>query len=109
MKEHTVQQEILLVTNTTFSKRQLCEMKPDNDKRHLSNTEQLEKACWDGLLDELLPEIMERSTSGKSLFMFHIRNAKACLQIAMSESAVAPETQFSNDPSLFLLSLSVNN
>jgi hypothetical protein len=102
MKKHTVQQEILLVTNTTLSKRELCEMNATNHKRPLSNTEQMEEACWNGLLNELLPEIMERSGDGKELFLWHIRTTKSLLQITLSESTVSVEKQFSIDPCFFV-------
>ena len=100
MKKDTIQQEVLFVTTTTFSQRQLCE-KDVSTNHHLSHKEQLEEACWNGLLDELLPEIMERSTSGKRLFLWHIRHGESLLQLELGESTVSIEKQFSIDPCYF--------
>ena len=58
METDILQQEILLLTDTTFSQRQLCENDAKDDSSHLSESEKLEEACWTGLLDELLPEII---------------------------------------------------
>ena len=58
MNTDVLQQEILLLTGTTFSQRQLCENDLKDDRNNLSESEKLEEACWAGLLDELLPEII---------------------------------------------------
>lgn len=54
MKTDSIIQEIWLMTTTTFSKRQLCEMNSQEGNRCVIPAEQLEAACWNGLLDELL-------------------------------------------------------
>ena len=58
MNTNILQQEILLLTGTTFSQRQLSENDAKDERSHLSASEKLEEACWTGLLDELLPEIV---------------------------------------------------
>ena len=54
MKTAPIQQEILLMTGTKFSAREWAE-KNVEDQNKLSATEQLEDACWNGLLHEMLP------------------------------------------------------
>ena len=68
MKTTSIQQEILPMTNTTFSKQQLCE-KDLSTNNKLSVIEQLEDACWNGLLYEMFPGIVERSSAGKQLYL----------------------------------------
>src|SRR3954465_15601868 len=84
MKTHPIRQEILLVTNSTFSNRKWCEKDSYSD-RHLSHRQQLEEACWNGL-DGLLPEIVEKTRSGKRLLVWHIRRNESFLQIELCES-----------------------
>jgi hypothetical protein len=102
MKTNFTQQEILLMTNTTLSQSELCEKDIPERNKHLSRTEQLEEACWNGLLDELLPEIIEKSSAGKRLYLWQIRHAKSFLEIQLGEHASLIEQQFSIDPYLFM-------
>jgi hypothetical protein len=102
MKTNATQQEILLVTNTTFSQRQLCEKDILEDDKYLSRTDLLEDACWNGLLDEMLPDILEKSSAGKKLHMREIRHAKWFLEIELCEYPQTIEQEFSIDPYAFL-------
>ena len=101
MKTDTVNQEILLVTTTTFANKEWCE-KNAQEGTHQSPIEHLEEACWNGLLDELLPEIIEKSVFGKSLSMWQIRQCKSFLEIELGEYPVSIENYFSLDPYSFL-------
>ena len=103
-----IQQEILLVTSTTFCQGQFCEIDGSQHNRNLSDSEKLEEACWNGLLDDLLPEIMERTAFGKRLYLWQIRKGEFFLQIELAESPMIPEKQFSINPDLFLEIVSNN-
>jgi len=102
MKTDTINQEILLVTTTTFANKEWCEKNAEEGIHHQSPIEQLEEACWNGLLDELLPEIIEKSVLGKSLSMWQIRQGKSFLEIELGEYPVSIENYFSLDPYSFL-------
>jgi hypothetical protein len=102
MKTTTTQQEILLMTGTTFSQRQLLEKDVLGDNKYFTRVEQLEDACWNGLLHELLPDILEKSSSGKQLHLREIRRAKSFLEIELCEYPLAIEHAFSIDPYTFL-------
>jgi|SRR4030095_6207685 len=97
MNTDILQQEILLVTGTTFSQRQFVSRDSVNDDRALSENEKLEKACWDGLLDELLPEII----TNKKLHIWQICNSEFSLQIELSEYP-SKEKWSSINPDYFL-------
>ena len=111
----TVQQEIVLFTNNSFSQKQWCDREINGDReitegsRQLSSMEQLEAACWNGLLGELLPEIVEHTGYGKKLFLWQIRKGRSSLHIQLSESTVQLDEHYSIDPSLFLTDLLLNN
>jgi hypothetical protein len=53
MKTGKTQQEFILVNTTTFIKREWCKT-GTSDKDRLTHAEQLGKACWNGLLNEML-------------------------------------------------------
>ncbi len=101
MKTKSTQQEILLITGTKFSQREWAE-KLVEDRNKLSANEKLEDACWNGMLTEMLPEIVEKSIDGKDLFLWNVRQCKSFLEIDLSESSPILEREFSIDPYFFL-------
>ena len=105
--KNSIQQEVLLLKGTTFSTQQWCEKDAAKNKK-LSQTEQLEDACWNGLVNEMLPEIIERSGDGKKLLLWHVRHGASFLQLDLSETpqVIAPQTSI--DPYFFLPSLLSN-
>ncbi len=64
MDATSTQQEILLITGNRFAEREWAE-KIGDDKNKLTPTEQLEEACWNGLLPDLLPELFEEKVIDK--------------------------------------------
>ena len=103
MNTNIIQQEILLLTGTTFSQRQLHENDAREDSNHLSENEKLEEACWTGLLDELLPEII----TNKKLYIWQIGDGEFSLQIELSENP-SSERQLSINPYYFLRTIGYN-
>jgi hypothetical protein len=58
-------------------------MKRQRDK--LTDREQLEEACWNGLL-EIFPEIFRESANLKSLYLWQIKQAQSFLEIEMGDT-----------------------
>jgi len=81
MDANILQQKILLLTGTTFSQRQLINRDGVNDGKDLPESEKLEKALWDGLLDELLPEVI----TNRGLHLWQIWDTEYSLQVELSE------------------------
>ena len=107
MKTQSIQQEILLITGTKFSSREWAE-KNVEDKNKLSADEHLEDACWNGLLDEMLPELVQKTAEGKKLFLWHIRHCRSFLGIELSEFSPSIQPEFSIDPYFFVPSQIMN-
>lgn len=101
MKTNSTQQEILLMTGTTFSTRQWCE-KDAGRQNNLTAKEQLEEACWNGLLQEMLPEICEQPEGNKKLFLWQIKEGRSFIELELGETPEEPEKYFSIDPYSFL-------
>jgi len=97
MNTDILQQEILFLTGTHFSQRQLFENDATDDSNHLSESEKLEKAFWSGLLNEVLPEII----TNKKHYIWEIGDTETSLQIELSEYPSA-QKQFSINPYYFL-------
>ena len=95
------------MTGSRFSAREWAE-KNVEDKNKFSATEHLEDACWNGLLYEMLPELVQKTTEGKNLFLWHIRHCRSFLGIELSESSPSIEQEFSIDPYFFVPSQNMN-
>lgn len=102
MKTNSTQQEILLMTGTTFSSRQFCDRDDDGKQNELSEREQLEAACWNGLLPQMLPEIYEHPGGDKNMYMWQITEAASFIEIELGELPEEKEKHYSIDPYSFL-------
>ncbi len=94
----TIQQEILLMTGTSFSSRQ-CLQKNEPDNCNLSELEILQEACCNGLLPQMLPEICGNN---EKLFIWKINENKSCIEIELGEYPEITEKNFSIDPYAFI-------
>jgi hypothetical protein len=74
MKTNSTQQEILLITGTSFSSRQCYQKDDEANENNLTEKEQLEEACWNGLLQYLLPEIYLQADD-KKIYLWQIKEA----------------------------------
>ena len=101
MKTNYIQQEILLMTGTTFSIRQCCEKDPGK-QNNPTEKEQLEEACWNGLLQEMVPEIYEQTKGNKKLFLWQIKEGKSFIEIELGELPEEKDKYFSIDPYSFM-------
>lgn len=102
--EKIIQQEILLITGTKFSSRQ-CWQKINDKGRMDSEIDQLQDACWNGLLKEMLPEIY---LSNKEVYLWQIKENKCGLEIELGELPSEVDSFYSIDPYIFLECQSMN-
>lgn len=101
MKKKFMQQEILLMTGTSFSQRQWAEKNGGGEYLNVSGKQQMEEACWNGMIQELLPGIIEKSAAGKALYLWEIRQGESFLEIDLCEYPVQIDKHFSIDPYTF--------
>src|SRR4051812_20080142 len=101
MKTEIIKQEILLVI-AAFSQKELCEKDAVNSFLHQSYVEQLEESYWNGVLDEWLDMIIEKTVSGKRPCLWHIQQGKSFLQIELCDDPLFTERYLSIDPYSFL-------
>ena len=103
MNTDIIQQEILLLTGTSFSQKQLSGNDSNDERKNLSQIKKLEEACWNGLLNELLPEII----TNKKLFIWQIGDTEFSLQIELSQYP-STEAPLSINPYYFLRTVELN-
>lgn len=108
METTYVQQEVLLVTGTTFTSENLCQKDNYWSGSRLTEEEQLEEACWNGFLQNMLPEVILQAANGDALYLWQVRNAGTFLELALGEVPTIPERQYSISPDSFLRTQSFN-
>ncbi len=102
MKQNSIQQEILLMLGTSFLSRERLEKDDCGNKNHLTEKEKLEQACWNGLLQEMLPEIVEQTEDGEKLYLWQIKTVSYFFELELGQSQEKTEALFSLDPYRFL-------
>ena len=110
MDNNFTQLEILLMTGTSFVSENLCskDQPGSDDNNPLSENQQLLEACWNGLVQTLLPEICLPSADGGPLYLFQVRAASSFLELELGDTPTFLDYQFSLTPHLFLASQSFN-
>jgi hypothetical protein len=105
MKQETINYEILLLTGTSFASREFCSRDGEKDNaKKPSAIEQLEEACWAGMLFEILPELVKIGPAKNESFIWNVMAGKIFLCISIGSSPLLPEEETSIDPYLFRLS-----
>ena len=101
MKQKNIQQEVLVLTQTSFAQKALIGQNGGNKKSFPA--EELEKGFWNGLLNEMLPELMEPMQGRQSeLFIWQISIGEFLLLIDMAETPEIIEDSYSINPCCFL-------
>ena len=109
MKPQTTNYEIMLFTGTGFSNRKFSSRDDEKENgRQLSAIEQLEKACWDGMLYEMFPEIPGSFSAKCESFIWHIMSGKNFLRICIGPVPSIVENETSIDPYFYSLSACEN-
>lgn len=93
------------MTGTHFTSRQCWQKNTSENDHNYSEADQLQDACWNGLLKEMLPEIC---TTNKNIYLWQIKENKSSLNIELGELPSPLEAFFSIDPYMFLAEQSEN-
>jgi len=109
MKQHTTFHEILLFTGTAFSHRSFSRKDEYyNGTNKLSELEELERSCWEGLLYEMFPEILGSFSSKCESFIWHIMSGKNFLSISIGPVPPGIENETTIDPYFFMATIREN-
>ncbi|WP_153798304.1 hypothetical protein [Foetidibacter luteolus] len=102
MQHVFTQQEILLMTDTSYSQQQWCKNPPAGKKQSHAIADKLEEACWNGLLKEMLPGILDENANASKLFLWQMKLNECCLEIELGEYPAEIEFFYSITPKSFL-------
>ena len=76
MKTTNTHHEILFFTGTSLANRQLTDTKENINGKTNSTIEELEKACWNGIIYEMFPEILSSFYPKCHSFLWHVLSGK---------------------------------
>lgn len=108
MKNIYTNREILLQTNSSFFKRDWCELNNKHNDKQLSQKEQLIQLCWNGMLKEMIPEICGPGASNKPLTLWEINESGRMLDLRFGDMDEQMNDEWSINPYVFL-SLAIPN
>ena len=109
MTPKNITTEILFFTETRFSKKEFCERGEKKESQlSCSDTEQLEKACWAGMLFEMLPEIAGDAHQQKENFIWSVMPAHHFIRVCLGSTPAMLGSENRIDPYFFLLATSFN-
>ena len=108
MKTTNTHHEILFFTGTSLASRQLADTKENNNGKTYSAIEELEKACWNGIIHEMFPEILSSIYPKCQSFLWHVLAGKNFLYINIGPNPVTAEHDTSIDPYFFVSTVSEN-
>ncbi|MFI5186211.1 MAG: hypothetical protein ACHQF0_05770 [Chitinophagales bacterium] len=99
MKNRTIHHEVLLFTNTFFSKRQFCET--NRNESSDSSCNQLQNACWNGLVFEILPDIIKQTSLKNLNYTWEVIPAENFIEIKIGAVPFTVSHKASINPYLF--------
>jgi len=108
METKNVQIEVLLITGTTFSSINLCKKGNYASNEDRTEIEQLGEACWNGLLQAILPEVYLHPGGKGVLYLWQIKEAASFLEIELGEFPAPLDRHFSISPHSFFSTLALN-
>ena len=102
MKNSTKNQEILLLSNSSYFKRDWCELNSKGFDKKLSQKEQLSKLCWNDMLKEMMPELFETGDGQKPLILWEINESGNMLDLRYGDIDVEMNDEWSINPYVYL-------
>ena len=102
MKKTTQNQEILLISNSRFFQKDWSELKSNNTDKQHSQKDKLIHLCWNGMLNEMIPEILQPETGKKPLTLWEINESGNMLDLRYGEVDMEMNDEWSINPYVYL-------
>jgi hypothetical protein len=102
MKPNITQQEVLVLTGTQFTSRTYQEKDAAETAKNLSEKEKLKDDCWNGMLNDRLPEAFALADPNAEMYIFEMREEQHFLVLEMGESPLEIDSFYSIDPYHFM-------
>lgn len=102
MKNTSTNQEILLLSNSSYFKRDWVDLTGNKKDKQLSQKEQLIMLCWNGMLKEMIPEIFQMKAGKKPLTLWEINESGNMLDLRFGDMDEEMNDEWSINPYVYL-------
>jgi hypothetical protein len=102
MANNYVQMEVLLMTGTRFLAGKWVGKDDNVMERNYTEIEQLQEACWNGLVKTMLPEVWIEPPNGRILYLWEVKEAQSFLKLEIGEIPLPIDPRLSLTPCSFL-------
>ncbi len=102
MAKNYIQMEVLLLTGTSFLAGNWVCKDANVRERNYSESEQLQEACWNGLVKTMLPEVWIEPPNGGILYLWEVTEGNSVLELEISEIPLPIDPRLSLKPCNFL-------
>ena len=102
MKNTSTNQEIMLLSNSSYFKRDWVELTGNKNNKQLSQKEQLILLCWNGMLKEMIPEIIQSAAGKKPLTLWEINESGNMLDLRFGDMDEEMNDEWSINPYVYL-------
>ncbi|HET9824974.1 MAG TPA: hypothetical protein VFP87_06540 [Chitinophagaceae bacterium] len=99
--------EVLLFKNSHFARRQFCD-KVNCNRTRRSVEQQLQRACWNGLMLQLLPDVLMHPSGRRSIHTWEVIPAENFVEVRVGEVPRSVEYTRSVNPYYFLFETNFN-
>ena len=107
MTQQATHYEVLLFINSSFARGQFCEKNNCNRSRD-ARDDQLDRGCWTGLILQLLPAFLSRSSKKNSVCIWELIPAENFIEVTLGDAACCVEYNSSVNPHWFLFYANFN-
>ena len=108
MKGKSTNLEILLMSNSRFFQRDWSELNSNKNDKQLSQKEKLIHLCWNGMLKEMIPEIVQTESGKKPLTLWEINQSGNMLDLRYGDIDREMNDEWSINPYVYLTFACVN-
>lgn len=102
MKQKTTGLEILLMSNSNYLNRDWSELSRERNDKQLSKREKLILQCWNGMLNEVMPEILRTVPGKKPLTLWEINESGNMLDLRYGNTDEEMNDEWSINPYVYL-------
>jgi hypothetical protein len=102
MANNYIQMEVLLMTGTRFLAGNWVRKDANAVERNYTEIEQLQEACWNGLVKTMLPEVWIEPPNGGILYLWEVKEVESVLELEISEIPLPIDPRLSLAPRYFL-------
>ena len=90
------------MSDSGFFKKDWCELKSNKNDKKLTEKERLINFCWNGMLKEMIPEILQTERGTKPLTLWEINESGTMLDLRFGDFDIELNDEWSINPYVYL-------